>query len=64
MEELKRKFIECYLKILLLQAAFLILMFIFFTVLRFADYDLFNEVRALYSEYFKSDVSITLVIGD
>jgi hypothetical protein len=60
---MNRRFMDGFVKILILEAVFLVLLFLFFTALRLFFNDLFLEVCSLYSEYFMSDISMSLVLS-
>ncbi len=51
-----------YLKILYLQAAAVVIIIISLTAIRYLTPDLFSDLKALYNEYFNTEISLSLVM--
>ena len=60
---MNKRFMDGFIKILILEAVFMILIFMLFTVLRLFYNDLFLEICSIYREYFMSDISLSLVLS-
>ena len=57
-----RIFIRRYTKIIVLQMAFVIVVLVLATVLRYFDNELFNDLKEIYDEYMNTEISLSLVL--
>ncbi len=57
-----RIFIRRYTKIIVLQMAFVIIVLVLATVLRYFDNELFSELKEIYDEYMNTEISLSLVL--
>ena len=57
-----RIFLQRYSKILILKMAFVIVVLILATALRYFDNKLFSNVKAIYDEYINTEISLSLVL--
>lgn len=57
-----RIFIRRYTKIIVLQMAFVIIVLVLATLLRYFDNELFNDLKEIYDEYMNTEISLSLVL--
>lgn len=60
----KSSFFNVYTKFLIFQFAFMVVIFLLASLLRYFNTPLFNDVHKIYDEYVNTEISLSLVMDE